>query len=193
MELWKPVVGYEGRYEVSDEGNVRSLDRIVRTGIKHNETRIWRGRQLKRSLKHTGYYSVDLCKDGKIRSESVHRLVAEAFIPNPEHKKVVNHINGNKADDRVENLEWVSYKENHWHARKTGLLTEIGQHNNKPVRCAETGQEFASCVLAAEWLLSINCPRIRSSKDVRVIARNVRRAARGGTPKAYGYHWENVC
>jgi len=114
-------------YEVSNTGNVRSVDRQVSTNIKFNTSRIIKGKTLNMNLKHTGYYSVDLCKNGKVKTESVHRLVAIAFIPNPNSSKVVNHINGIKTDNRVENLEWVSYKDNHWHARENNLLVNIGQ------------------------------------------------------------------
>lgn len=191
MELWKSVIGYEGMYEVSNTGNVRSVDRRVSTNIKFNTSRVIKGKPLDMNLKHTGYYSVDLCKNGKVKTESVHRLVAIAFIPNPNNSKVVNHINGIKTDNRVENLEWVSYKDNHWHARKNNLLVNIGQHNSKRLLCIETNTVFENSVRAAEWLLSSQNSNIRTTNP-NVIAKNIRGAVTGRTPKAYGYHWKDV-
>lgn len=191
MENWKPVVGYEGLYEVSDCGNVRGLDRPVNTNIRFNNSRIVKGKLIKSNLNNKGYYTVCLCKDGVVNKIPIHRIVATAFIPNPNNERVVNHISGIKTDNRVENLEWVSYRENHWHARTHGLLTEIGQHNNVAVRCVENGKEFASCARAAEWLIESRNPRIKSYNKS-VIGRNVRECTRGRTPKAYGYHWEEI-
>lgn len=98
--MWKPVVGFEGLYDVSDDGEVYSYttDRI-----------------LKHAIKRTGYHQVTLVRDGKMFYSSVHRLVAEAFIPNPEKKRTVNHIDGNKDNNSVSNLEWNTHKENILH------------------------------------------------------------------------------
>lgn len=108
-ELWKPVVGYEGLYEVSNYGNIRSLDRIVvysdgRTH-KHNSCVL-------KQIKNKGYLYVGLNKNNKRSSERVHRLVAKSFIDNPCNKPCIDHINGNKEDNKVTNLQWVTYKEN---------------------------------------------------------------------------------
>jgi hypothetical protein len=85
---------------------------------------------------------VDLCKNGKKKTFLVHRLVATAFIPNPDNKPYINHINGNKTDNRLENLEWCTQSENMKHSYRTGLQTKSGKQ--KRVRCIETNQEFES-------------------------------------------------
>ena len=190
MEQWKPVVGYEGLYEVSDVGEVRGLDREVNTNIRLNKKRIIKGKVLKKRVGTKGYYAVDLCKDGKVTRTNIHRIVAEAFIPNPKNLRVVNHINGDKQDNRISNLEWVSYKENHWHARNTGLLKEIGQHNNKSIKCVESEMIFPNRVKAAEWLMENKKSKTSAKKNT--VAGNIRRAVKGVTPKAYGYHWEEI-
>lgn len=101
-EVWRPVAGYNGRYEVSDLGNVKSMD-YNHTG----QTRV-----LSECDDGSGYRLVCLCKDGRQKSCKVHRLVAEAFIPNPGNLPQVNHKNEDKTDNRAENLEWCSQSYN---------------------------------------------------------------------------------
>lgn len=107
MEIWKDIVGYEGLYQVSNLGNVRSLDRISPIGRKV------RGRVRRQTLNNrNGYCYVSLCKNGSAKNYSVHRLVAMAFVENPDGKNTVNHINEIKTDNRSVNLEWMSLPEN---------------------------------------------------------------------------------
>jgi hypothetical protein len=116
---WVPITNFEKFYEVSDTGKVRSLDRIVCAKGKSEYT--MKGRVLKPSLKD--YAWVNLCVKSKNNYCTIHRLVAAAFIPNPENKPCVNHLNGNKHDNRVVNLSWCSHKENTQHAYDTKLIT----------------------------------------------------------------------
>lgn len=101
-EIWKPVVWYEGLYEVSNLGRVKSLN-YRHTG-NPGLLKIWKDRK--------GYGRVLLCKDGVITQFQVHRLVAEAFIPNPENLSVVNHKDENPLNNCVDNLEWCTYRYN---------------------------------------------------------------------------------
>lgn len=111
MEIWKDVVGYEGIYKVS------SLGRIKRVGKYRNQTAEWESeRVLKPAQKPNGYKFCQLSKNNETKAKHIHRLVAEAFIPNPDNKPTVNHKNGNKEDNRVENLEWATYTENNLHS-----------------------------------------------------------------------------
>lgn len=118
MEIWKDINFYEGLYQISNLGNVRSLDRKI--CIKN---RIWKikGRMLKLCNDSDGYRVIGLSKDNLRRTHKVHRLVSNAFIENAINKPQVNHINGIKSDNRVENLEWATNKENMKHAFLIGL------------------------------------------------------------------------
>lgn len=110
-EIWKAIKDYEGKYEVSNLGRVKSLERKSRLNRKIKE-RILAPRE------HTGgYLRVQLSR----KDFYIHRLVAETFIPNPENKSQVNHIDGNKRNNRVDNLEWNTPLENNLHAIRTGL------------------------------------------------------------------------
>ena len=131
-EIWKDIPGYEGMYQVSNLGRVKSLDRIKTNKLigKH----FVKEKLMKLRLSSRGYLSVGLTKNGKQVGYRVHRLVAQAFIPNPENKKEVNHINGVKTDNRVDNLEWCTSSENTIHAMRTGLITiKRGGDDNRSI------------------------------------------------------------
>lgn len=118
MSRWADIPGWEGRYQVSDDGYVRSLVGLHGKPAPPHE--------LKQKLNHYGYPVVCLRERPAKRIEypTVHRLVAIAFLPNPERKTQVNHINGIKTDNRVENLEWCTNAENIRHAFDNGLISK---------------------------------------------------------------------
>ena len=116
---WRPVRGFEGYYEVGDAGDIRSMPRTV-PDTAHGYRTI-HGKTMRQAYDRNGYLVVNLHKLGVSSVLPVHRLVAEAFISNLFGLPVVNHIDGNKANNTVENLEWVSYSENNVHALQTKL------------------------------------------------------------------------
>lgn len=128
-EIWKSISGYEGLYEVSTLGNVRSIDRIVQS--RWGDCKI-KGRILKPGATKQGYLFVVLCKDGIMKTLRKGRLVALAFIPNPENKPEVNHKKGIKSDDRVTELEWSTPSENVIHARDKLHMNNFFSKRNAP-------------------------------------------------------------
>ena len=108
----KDIKGYEGRYAITKNGRIWSYDRNKWMSPHKFKNKIW-------------YYSISFQINKKIKSFKIHRLVAQAYIPNPLNLPQVNHKNGVKNDNRVKNLEWCSAKENHQHAHKNGLYPEM--------------------------------------------------------------------
>ena len=159
-EVWKDVTGFESRYEVSDLGRVRSLDRYS----KHNTSKtgfiLHKGQMLSPYISNKGYLKVDLSDGfGKRKSVSVHRLVAIAFIDNPMNYDQVNHIDGVKTNNRLGNLEWCNNSMNQLHAYKMGLnkSSEKAGKPKKPVYQIDkyTGEiiaEFPSIAEAGKTL-----------------------------------------
>lgn len=151
-EIWKDIPGYEGYYQVSSLGRVRSMDRVVKGRWGH---RLQRGAMMKLGQDFDGYLELGLTKDGKQRDYRVNRLVAITFIPNPRNLPVVHHKDNNKKNNRVDNLEWTTVQYNTQHAIDTGRLTFDHEHLQriakirgdelkKPVKCIETGQTWDS-------------------------------------------------
>jgi hypothetical protein len=143
-EEWKDIEGYENLYQVSNLGRVKSLERYEESnsfiGVRRRGERI-----LKPIIKPSGYLQVALSKNSKAKTFTVHRLVAQAFIPNPENKPCIDHVNTNPSDNRLENLRWCTHKENSnnpltvqkWcgNPRMKTWLGKLGKehHSSKPI------------------------------------------------------------
>lgn len=120
-EEWKDIKDFEGLYQVSNYGRVKRLQKVLKSYILYHDTNVLKPKICKLFLKHNLYYGVVLTKNGKKYNKQVHRLVAEAFISNPENKYSVNHINpvvNNFCDNRVFNLQWATSSENTQHMLK---------------------------------------------------------------------------
>lgn len=156
-------------------------------GVVRNE----HGRELKHDVTHDGYHRVTLYNNGKSKHIPVHRLVANAFIPNPENKPTVNHKNGDKSDNRVSNLEWSTRSENSQHAYDNGLnrchftcedrqrgWTTLSKTTSKPVRIVETNEIYSSATQCAK----------RNGFD----SGNIISCCNGNRPTHRGYHFEWV-
>ena len=167
IEEWRDIDGYDGLYKVSNLGNVYSL--------KTNKV-------LKTPVGKRGYPNLNLLKDGKQKLFVVHRLVAKAFIPNPENKQQVNHIDGDKTNNRVDNLEWATSRENMLHARRTGLHTSDG---DKTVVQMLNGQEIARYKSASEASRKTGIGRANISNVCRGYHWNGRHCKSAG-----GYEWK---
>lgn len=131
-EIWKPIPNYEGMYEASDMGRIRSVSRTVRRNGETNKT--LSGRVLVVNTQGNGYKCVTLSKNGNVKTYRVHRLVATTFIPNPQGLPEVNHINENKADNSVSNLEWITHIGNIKHG-----TTIERSHKNRDCKGAKNG------------------------------------------------------
>ena len=169
-EIWRDIEGYEGLYQVSNLGRVKSNYNKNRKTILKN--RVNRGR----------YFTVLLYKNKRSKNFSVHRLVALTFIPNPENKTQVNHIDGNKLNNRAKNLEWVTASENQIHAYATGLQPkpEDRDKGRKKVKCLENKIIFKSLREAGLYM---------GNKEA---TSYISKACNGKLKTAYGYHWEFV-
>lgn len=176
-EIWKDIVGYEGLYQVSNLGRVKSLNKMA--GWSDRAEKILTPRKIQ------GYLIAHLGCCNKFKNMSVHRLVATAFIPNRENKPCVNHIDGNKLNNNVENLEWCTRSENDRHAFRTGLRFAPKYWKDK-VGCEHPKSKRVKCIETGEIYDSINIANKKFNTT------HIGGCCRGERNTAKGYHWRFV-
>lgn len=128
-EIWKDIEGYEGLYQISNYGRIKSLEKYIKSGIKNSKKVKRKEKILKIQENRYGYNYVNLSKNSEHKYKTIHRLVAQAFIPNPQNKPQVNHIDGDKTNNCISNLEWCTSSENEIHAYK--FLNKHKNNGNK--------------------------------------------------------------
>lgn len=173
-EIWKPIKNYEGRYEISNYGRIKSFPTQRRTTIII----------LKNKLTKDGYYETTLYSEEKPKSIRNHRLVAEAFIQNIENKPQVNHKDGNKLNNYVGNLEWVTNQENITHSIEIGLQNPIGHNNPNAKQVAQYG-------LDGNLIKKYKCMRY-AEEQTGVRYTNISRVCNGHRKTSGGYIWKFV-
>lgn len=176
-EVWKDIPQYKGFYQASSFGNIRSLDRKIKqlsNGGKTYFTYIKKGKVLAQGIQNGGYPVVSISINSKRKICTVHRLVASAFIENPNNYSEVNHRDGDKKNNCAENLEWVERSENIRHS-----YHELGQRRHyKPIRCIDTDTIYPSCK-EASLITGINVSSINH-------------AVNGLSHYAGGMKWERI-
>ena len=167
MEHWKSIAGYEGLYEVSDLGRVKSLKFGKEKILKPRET-------------HGGYLKVALCKDGKVEQSKIHRLVAKAFIQNPNNLDTVNHKDEVKTNNNVSNLEWMSMRDN----------INYGTRNK---RAAESLSKKVQMLDKSTGELLATFPSTHEAERVTGIAQSsISKCCKGKRKYAGGYVWRYI-
>lgn len=185
-EIWKDVIGYEGHYQVSNIGNVRSLDRKVKN-FKGEFNTLRKGRSMPLHVHHKGYFKVALTKEHIFKQKFVHRLVAIAFIPNPEGKPCINHRDGNRQNNVLSNLEWCTNYENIRHSwyhldRISKIPRGEAHHSNKAVN----QYDLKGNLIASFY----SCAYAESVTGFRQLS--IARVARGERKKYRDFKWSYV-
>jgi len=180
-EIWKDVVGYEESYKVSSAGNIKSKSRYV---LRSGHLMYVKGQYIKTYLQKSGYYTFGLRDGYKYLHRNVQKIIAEAFIPNPENKRTVNHINGIKTDNRVENLEWATDSENTQHAYDKGM---------HPSKTFLNGRGFKNITIKLNKdtleVLEVFDTLSLAALSMGTLKGNISKAARKGTVSC-GYKWK---
>lgn len=176
-EIWKDIVGYEGFYEVSNTGKVRGVERIKTSSLCNQHGTVTIKPKLRKPIIVNKYYSVNLSKYGKIKHLRVHRLVAEAFLENPNSLPQINHKDENKLNNCVENLEWCSCRYNqNYGSRKTKRL----HTKTKKISQYDLENNF----IKTYYSLS------EASRQIKISRQAISKCALGKLKTCGGYKWK---
>ena len=154
-EIWKDIKGYENSFQVSSLGNFRSKDRKVPS--RWGGYRNYPGKNLKQEEMQDGYKRIVLMQNAVKKRYMCHRLVAETFIENTDDKPFINHIDGDRGNNTIDNLEWCTQSENERHSIDVLGKTMRGKTKPKPVKCLELDKIFGSMRQAVEFLGNSAC------------------------------------
>ncbi len=179
-EIWKDVPGYEGLYQVSNMGRVKSLERTRNMNLPGHKKPAPVPERILKFGESQGYQAVTLAKDGVNRKIRVHKLVALSFIPNPDRKPDINHKDGNKHNNTIENLEWVTAKENQQHALATGLRS--GENRRKIVN-----QYSRDGAFIRSWSGYVEIEQVLGFSRQMIC-----HCCKGRVPTAFGYIWRHA-
>lgn len=175
-EIWKDIENYEGLYQISNLGNVRSVDRIVNAGIENNNKVVKKGKILNPVKDKDGYLKVSLSKNNIRKNYFVHRLVGKIFIANNKNLKQINHKDENKENNCVSNLEWCDNKYNqNYGTRKMRIAKSL----SKPVIQYDLNKKYVKT-----WINSVEI-----EKKLKICASNIRYVCLGKRKTAGGYIW----
>lgn len=187
-EIWRDIKGYNGLYQISNIGRVKSLPKIHNL---HNNSYITKERILKNSINSNGYIRITLKAFGKGKRYYVHRLVLEAFMPNPSNKPFVNHIDCNPKNNRVDNLEWCSAQENTDHMKKLGRNKRTTQWLNNLHKSQEKFYKKVkgTNIITGEIMILNN---INSAKKYGFSPAEIIRCCKNKRNTTHNFRWEYV-
>ena len=175
-EIWKDIKDYEGLYQVSNLGRVKSLERLAKSN--NNNYRIVKKKFLKKYEDKDGYIKVSLNKNAKSKAYAMHRLIAEAFIPNPNNYPCINHKDENKQNNNLENLEWCTVKYNNNYGTR---IQRCKQKNQIPIEQYDLNGNLIKKWISAKEVYN------KLGYDFSMI----RKCCNNKTYKAYDYIWKN--
>lgn len=191
MEEWRDIEGYEGLYQISNQGRLKSLKRVIPLHGKNqfsefDAQKTIQERIMNVSINGYGYCQSSLYKNGKFKTKLIHQLVARAFIPNPENKPTVNHIDGDKTNNCVDNLEWATSKEQTQH-----LMKELGFKSVISDKCRKRQIELHKKKVKRSDGMIFNSIKEASFGDNK-LRRHISEVCLGKRKRAGGYSWEYV-